>query len=68
MFAMWSVMMVGMMTPSVAPMVLLYAAAGRKAADSGAPFASTGWFFSGYLAVWIAFGAFATFGAMALTD
>ena len=31
-FAMWSVMMVGMMTPSVAPMVLLYAAAGRVAA------------------------------------
>src|SRR5256885_1732312 len=27
MFAMWSVMMIGMMTPSVAPMVLLYIAA-----------------------------------------
>ena len=68
MFAMWSVMMVGMMTPSVAPMVLLYAAAGRKAAESGAPFASTGWFFAGYLAVWIAFSALATLAQWVMTD
>ena len=31
MFVMWAVMMVGMMTPSVTPMVLLYAAVGRNA-------------------------------------
>ena len=68
MFAMWAVMMVGMMTPSVAPMVLLYAAAGRKAAESGAPLASTGWFFAGYLAVWTTFSALATFAQWALTD
>ena len=68
MFAMWSVMMVGMMTPSVMPMVLLYAGVGRKAAESGAPFASTGWFFAGYLAVWIAFSALATFAQWALTS
>ena len=67
MFVMWSVMMVGMMTPSVAPMVLLYAAAGRKAAESGAPFASTGWFFAGYIAVWIGFSALATCAQWALT-
>jgi predicted metal-binding membrane protein len=67
MFAMWSVMMVGMMTPSVAPMVLLYAGVGRKAAESGTPFASTGWFFAGYLAVWIAFSALATFAQWVLT-
>jgi predicted metal-binding membrane protein len=66
MFAMWSVMMVGMMTPSVTPMVLLYARVGRKAAESGALFASTGWFFAGYLAVWIAFSALATFAQWAL--
>ena len=64
MFAMWAVMMVGMMTPSVAPMVLLYAAAGRKAAESGAPLASTGWFFAGYLAVWTTFSALATFAQL----
>jgi predicted metal-binding membrane protein len=68
MFAMWSVMMVGMMTPSVAPMVLLYAAAGRKAAESGAPYVSTGWFFAGYLAVWIGFSALATCAQWALTS
>ena len=68
MFAMWSVMMVGMMTPSVAPMVLLYAAAGRKAAESGAPLASTGWFFAGYLAVWIGFSGLATLAQWVLTS
>jgi predicted metal-binding membrane protein len=67
MFAMWSVMMVGMMTPSVAPMLLLYAAAGRKAAQSGAPLAATGWFFAGYLAVWIGFSVLATLAQWALT-
>src|ERR1051326_9012991 len=29
-FAMWAVMMVGMMTPSAAPMVLMYARVGRR--------------------------------------
>jgi len=67
MFAMWAVMMVGMMTPSVAPMVLLYAGVGRNASESGTPFASTGWFFAGYLAVWIAFSALATCAQWALT-
>ncbi|MDQ0470524.1 DUF2182 domain-containing protein [Labrys wisconsinensis] len=67
MFAMWSVMMVGMMTPSVAPMVLLYAGVGRKAAQSGRPFASTGWFFAGYIVVWIGFSALATGAQWALT-
>jgi predicted metal-binding membrane protein len=68
MFAMWSVMMIGMMTPSVAPMVLLYAGVGRKAVESGTPFASTGWFFAGYLAVWTAFSAVATIAQWALTS
>src|SRR5690348_5968849 len=30
-FAMWTVMMVGMMTPSAAPMILIYARVGREA-------------------------------------
>ena len=68
MFAMWSVMMVGMMTPSVAPMVLLYAAVGRKAAERGAPLAATGWFFAGYVAVWVTFSALATLAQWALTN
>ena len=37
-FAMWVVMMIGMMTPSVAPMILLYARVGRQAAIQNKPF------------------------------
>ena len=54
-FGMWAVMMVGMMTPSAAPMVLVYAAVGRQAFSQGKPFAATGWFLTGYLLVWVAF-------------
>jgi predicted metal-binding membrane protein len=59
-FTMWAVMMVGMMTPSVAPMLLLYAGVGRKARADGRPIASTGWFFAGYLAVWVVLSIVAT--------
>jgi predicted metal-binding membrane protein len=34
-FGMWAVMMIGMMTPSVAPMLLIYARVGREAARQG---------------------------------
>ena len=60
MLAMWVVMMVGMMTPSVAPMVLLYAGVARQSAVRGTPFAPAGWFAAGYLLAWIAFAALAT--------
>lgn len=59
-FTMWAVMMVGMMTPSVTPMVLLYALVGRKARMDGKPFAPTGWFFAGYVFVWVFFSIVAT--------
>jgi predicted metal-binding membrane protein len=59
-FAMWAVMMVGMMAPSVAPIILLYARVAQQAADRGQPFASTTWFAAGYFAAWSAFGFFAT--------
>jgi predicted metal-binding membrane protein len=59
MLAMWVVMMIGMMTPSVAPMVLLYAAIARQNAGRRA-FAPAGWFLSGYLLSWSAFAAAAT--------
>ena len=67
MFVMWAVMMVGMMTPSVAPMMLLYAAVGRKSAASGRPLAATGWFLAGYLAAWGAFSLAATSAQWFLT-
>ena len=54
-FVMWAVMMVGMMTPSVAPTILLYAAVGRQAAAQGNPLAGTGWFAAGYFLAWILF-------------
>ena len=59
MLVMWAVMMVGMMTPSVAPMVLLYAAIARRNAGRQA-FAAPGWFFAGYLLAWVAFALAAT--------
>jgi predicted metal-binding membrane protein len=59
-FAMWVVMMVGMMTPSVAPMILIYARVGRRAASEGKPFAASGWFAAGYLLAWTAFSLVAT--------
>jgi predicted metal-binding membrane protein len=54
-FVMWAAMMVGMMTPSAAPMVLLYARVGRHAAKEGKPFAASGWFASGYFLSWTCF-------------
>ena len=60
MFAMWAVMMVGMMMPSVTPMVLLYTNVGRKAAENGSPLAATGWFVAGYLLAWSVFSLAAT--------
>ena len=67
MFTMWAVMMVGMMTPSVAPMVLLYGAVGRNVGASGRPLAATGWFVAGYLSAWIAFSLAATGAQWTLT-
>jgi predicted metal-binding membrane protein len=57
---MWVVMMIGMMTPSAAPIILLYARVGRQAAGQGKPFASTAWFASGYVFAWTAFAFAAT--------
>jgi len=57
---MWAVMMVGMMTPSAAPMMLMYARVGRQGKADGNVFAATGWFAAGYLLVWVAFSLGAT--------
>ena len=65
-FAMWSVMMVGMMTPSATPMILIYARVGRQAAQQGKPLAASSWFASGYLLAWIGFALVATFAQWAL--
>jgi len=60
MFLMWAVMMVAMMTPSAAPMILLFAAIIRKRRGRTGQAASSAAFAAGYLAVWIGFSALAT--------
>src|SRR5215467_16392423 len=59
-FLMWAVMMVGMMAPSAAPMILMYARVGRQGRAQGKPFAATGWFATGYFLTWIGFSLAAT--------
>jgi predicted metal-binding membrane protein len=66
MFAMWAVMMVGMMLPSVTPMVLVYARVARQASGQGEPFAATAWFVGGYLLAWIGFSLIVTVAQWAL--
>src|SRR5947207_311874 len=60
-FLMWAVMRVGMMAPSAAPMILMYARVGRHWKAQGKPFAATGWFAAGYLLAWSGFSLAATF-------
>jgi predicted metal-binding membrane protein len=59
-FAMWAIMMVGMMTPSAAPIILMYARVGRLTEAQGTPLIATVLFAAGYLLVWIAFALLAT--------
>jgi len=54
-FAMWTIMMAGMMTPTVAPAVLLFAALNRQRRADRRPFVPTIAFLGGYLLVWTAF-------------
>lgn len=64
-FAMWSVMMVGMMTASAAPVIMLFTGMTEKRGD---PRGSTkGMVFGlGYLAVWVSFSAAAALGQWGL--
>jgi predicted metal-binding membrane protein len=57
MFGMWAVMMVGMMLPSAAPAILLYAGSVKSADDATA---RTYAFAGGYLLAWAAFSLAAT--------
>jgi predicted metal-binding membrane protein len=62
---MWSVMMVGMMTGSAAPMLLFFAGAQAKRQASGGSLRVL-LFGLGYLAIWSGFSAIATFSQWAL--
>lgn len=59
-FVMWLVMMIAMMTPSVAPLILLFALVNRKRRQEQAPFVSAVYFFCGYFLVWAVFSLVAT--------
>jgi len=65
-FVMWTVMMVGMMTPSAAPMFLMYARVGRQTGAQEKSLSATVWFAIGYFLVWLAFALFATLVQWAL--
>lgn len=66
-FVMWTVMMTGMMLPSAAPVILLYARVARQAAAQAKPFAPAGWFAAGYLLAWTGFSVLTTLFQAALT-
>ena len=63
---MWVVMMIGMMTPSVAPLMLIHARIARQAAVAQQPFAATAWLLAGYLASWAGFSLAASTAQWAL--
>ena len=61
-FVMWTVMMVGMMVPTAAPTVLLFARVNRIRQEQQRPFAHSGMFLLGYLVAWTLFSLVATLG------
>ena len=58
--AIWWAMMPGMMLPSAAPMILIFATINQNKRRRGQPFVPTMLFTSGYLVAWGLFGVFAT--------
>jgi predicted metal-binding membrane protein len=58
-FLTWAIMMVGMMTQSATPMILIYARVAHQAEKDGKSLASTGWFAFGYFLSWTVFSLFA---------
>jgi predicted metal-binding membrane protein len=66
-WAMWAVMMAGMMLPSAAPMFLLFAAAMRSGPDPTAGRLRVHAFAAGYVLIWSAFSVGATVVQGALT-
>jgi predicted metal-binding membrane protein len=65
-FAMWWVMMLGMMVPSAAPMILTFATLNRSKRAHGQSFVPTSVFVLGYLIVWGVFSLCAAAAQWAL--
>jgi len=66
MFAMWWVMMVGMMLPSALPMTLTFATVNRRRRERGSPYVPTALFVAGYLFAWGGFSIAATAAQFAI--
>jgi len=66
-FAMWTVMMTGMMLPSAAPALFLYASVLRKSPEADLTTARVYAFGGGYLAAWTLFSLFVTVLQLLLT-
>ena len=66
--AMWTVMMVGMMLPSVAPLLLIYASILRQSPEGPRAALRVYPMAAGYLTVWIGFSLLATFAQRALGE
>ena len=67
-FAMWAVMMAGMMLPSATPILLLYAGVVRKSPGIERPAAHVYAFAAGYLVAWTLFSLGATLLQRVLTS
>ena len=65
-FAMWWVMMLGMMLPGAAPMILTYGTLQRRRRDRAETYVPTAIFVAGYLIVWGLFSVAATAAQWAL--
>jgi len=57
---MWIIMMIGMMTPSAAPMVLAFASVSDQRREENRPYVPAVIFLGGYLSVWAVFSVAAT--------
>ena len=67
-FSMWSIMMVAMMAPSVAPMAMTFALVNRRRKEHSAPYVPVAIFLLGYLIVWTVFSVLATTAQFWLTS
>ena len=59
-FLMWVVMMIAMMTPSVAPLILIFATVNRQRKLQERPFVNSAYLAAGYFLIWTAFSLAAT--------
>jgi len=67
-YVMWAVMMVAMMVPSAAPMILAFLALNQRRRAASRAFVPVGVFLAGYLTVWAAYSAVATFAQWRLHE